>query len=127
MGLQGQNIDIRGKIYNIEVQVSGTNAFKHGSLYYWAKLYSSQLQEGEEYASLYPVICINILEFRLFQDINRYHLHFMLKDTKDAELYLSEHLAIHYLELPKMQNLDMQSNLSRWLYYFNLKLSVLYK
>ena len=38
------------------------------SLYYLSKLYSSQLQRGDEYNKLCSVITINILDFNLFND-----------------------------------------------------------
>ena len=109
--------DEHGKTFNIEVQVAGTEEFSIRSLYYWAKLYSAQLQEGEVYSRLFPVICINLLEFSLFQDIPRYHLGFMLRDFQDPDLILTEHMVIHYLELPKLRGLNMQNSLERWLYY----------
>ncbi|PID78358.1 MAG: hypothetical protein CSB21_00565, partial [Deltaproteobacteria bacterium] len=66
-----------GEIFNIEVQTSGNEIFKNRSLYYWSRLYSSQLEQGRKYHNLYPVICINILDFKLFEEQNRYHLCFM--------------------------------------------------
>ena len=38
------------------------------SLFYWAKLYASQLNKGRSYKELCPVITINILGFNLFKD-----------------------------------------------------------
>ncbi len=106
-----------GEIFNIEVQTSGNESFKNRSLYYWARLYSSQLTQGEKYKNLYPVICINILDFNLFTQQDRYHLCFMLRDIEDPELCLTDHLAIHYLELPKLLDYNMDNELKKWLYF----------
>ncbi|MDY0133357.1 MAG: Rpn family recombination-promoting nuclease/putative transposase [Desulforegulaceae bacterium] len=106
-----------GEIYNIEVQTSGDNIFRHRSLYYWSRLYSSQLKEGEIYGSLCPVICINILDFHLFKETGRYHLCFMLREFSDPELFLSDHLVMHYLELPELKGYNKGKQLEKWLYY----------
>ncbi len=106
-----------GEICNIEVQTSGNESFKSRSLYYWAKLYSAQLTQGEKYKDLYPVICINILDFNLFAQQDRYHLCFMLRDIEDPELFLTDHLSIHYLELPKLVDYNIDNELKKWLYF----------
>ncbi len=106
-----------GEIFNIEVQTSGSEIFKNRSLYYWAKLYSSQLKQGKKYNSLYPVICINILDFKLFAQQDRCHLCFMLRDIADPELFLTDRLAIHYLELSKLVDYNSGNELEKWLYY----------
>ena len=49
------------------------------SLFYWAKLYYSQLKKGQKYKELCPVITINILDFNLFKD-TRCNRNFILKD-----------------------------------------------
>ena len=67
------------------------------SLYYLAKLYSSQLQRGDEYNKLCPVITINILDFNLFYD-NTCDRSFVLKNTKTNEEYLRM-IEMHFVEL----------------------------
>lgn len=106
-----------GEIYNIEVQTSGDNIFRHRSLYYWSRLYSSQLKEGEMYGRLCPVVCINIIDFHLFKETGRYHLCFMLREFSDPELFLSDHLIMHYLELPELKDYNKGKQLEKWLYY----------
>lgn len=106
-----------GEIYNIEVQTSGDNIFKHRSLYYWSKLYSSQLTSGEVYKKLCPVICINIVDFKLFCETGRYHLCFMLREFDNPELFLTDHMVIHYLELPELKDYNHGKQLEKWMYY----------
>ncbi|MGD9732348.1 MAG: Rpn family recombination-promoting nuclease/putative transposase [Desulfamplus sp.] len=114
-------IDENGRIFNIEMQVSGDETFRHRSLYYWAKLYSSQLNEGELYEELLPVVCINLLEFEMFRQFDKYHSTFMLCDTKKADFVLTDHFAIHFIELPKFRTFDININrdetLQKWLYF----------
>ncbi len=106
-----------GRTFNIEVQTSGYGVFKHRSLYYWATLYGTQLKVGDQYGKLFPVICINILDFKLFGQKEQYHLCFMLREMKTPELILTDHLAIHFLELPEFKDYSMDRTLDQWLYY----------
>ena len=109
--------DERGKIYNIEVQSSGDYDFSYRSLYYWSKLYTSQLENGDEYKSLFPVISINILNFILIPELPAYHNFFVITEGRDREYVLTDHLVLHFLELPKIEDKEMSSKIARWLLY----------
>ncbi|MBN1646776.1 MAG: Rpn family recombination-promoting nuclease/putative transposase [Spirochaetales bacterium] len=91
-----------GKIFNIEMQSQADKVFNNRSLYYWAKLYTSQLENGNEYKNLTPVICINILDFIFFTESTKPHLCFIIKEKFNGLIY-SDHFSIHYIELPKAQ------------------------
>ena len=43
------------------------------SLYYWSKLYTSQLEQGMPYRSLRKTIAINLLDFQLFPHYDDMH------------------------------------------------------
>ncbi len=103
--------------YNIEVQTSGNDSFKLRSLYYWAKIYSSQLIEGEIYPKLTPCICINILNFNLLKDTETYHNCFLLRETDNPEYVLTDHLILHFLELTKLKEKIDTNKLIKWLLY----------
>ena len=55
--------DSNDKIINVEMQVNSEPAFRERTLYYWSKMYSEELQSGEEYDLLKQTICINIINF----------------------------------------------------------------
>lgn len=97
--------DETGKRYNIEVQSTGNENFKHRSLYYWAKLYSSQLQEKDFYTKLRPTICINVLNFILFEELDYVHSCFLLREINDPEYVLTDHIILHFLELIKLKDI----------------------
>jgi len=109
--------DENNRQYDIEVQSTGNEYFKNRSLYYWAKLYSSQLEEGGEYVELMPTICINILDFELFSEIKNLHTCFLLREKNFAEYVLTDHLVIHFLEVPKLQDEKIKTKLEKWLFY----------
>ncbi|MBE7150501.1 hypothetical protein FUT12_23780 [Bacillus mycoides] len=43
------------------------------SLYYWGRLYTSQLQKGMPYSSLHKTITINLLNFAMFPEYEAFH------------------------------------------------------
>ncbi len=69
-------------------------------LYTWAGIYYSLIVEGKNYDRLKPVISIWILNGSLFQDTNEYHLPFLIYNP-EHKIVLSDHMAIHVLQLPK--------------------------
>lgn len=108
--------DEHGAIYDIEVQTGGDPLFRNRSLYYWAKNYGSQLDKGEDYDQLKPVICINILNFVLIRELPAMHTCFMLLEKNNPEFALTRHCMLHFLELPKINKKNnFASNLERWL------------
>lgn len=110
--------DENQRVFNIEVQSAGDYGFRNRALYYWAKLYTSKLKNGDEYEKLLPTISINILDFMLFPDLNEYHNYFMITEAQNGEYLLSDHLIIHFLELPKITESEKSSKLVHWLLYF---------
>ncbi len=110
--------DESGKIYNIEIQATGNETFKHRALYYWAKLYSSQIDTGEKYFELKPTISINLLNFDLIES-EKVHSCFGLYEKNNHDLMLTNHLTIHFIEIKKfIQESNFQTDFERWMGYF---------
>ena len=115
--------DETGRIYDIEIQSIGNSEFIQTSLYYWAKIYSSQLEEGHQYKKLNPVICINLLDFIIFEDKKdeQFHSCHMICDQDDKDSVLTDHLRIHYIELPRIipdPEKIPSDRLLKWIYFF---------
>ena len=49
-------LNVDDEIVNVEIQVNYEPAFKERTLYYWAKLFSAKLKEGDEYDALEQTI-----------------------------------------------------------------------
>jgi predicted transposase/invertase (TIGR01784 family) len=115
--------DEEGNLYDIEVQAAGDETFAQRSLYYWAKYYTSQLKETQDFDKLLPTICINLLNFKLIKTSKPIHHCFLIKEQKNPELVLTEHLILHFIELPKfdLAQFNIESSLERWLYFFKQK------
>lgn len=113
--------DSRGRWINIEIQIDRDGSYAARSLYYWARGYAGQLGSGEGYDTLNPAICINLLGFEIFPELPGYHSCFQVTEVDRPEYVLSEHLQIHFIELPKNQlesSEEVQDALDRWCYYF---------
>ncbi|MBQ9392034.1 MAG: Rpn family recombination-promoting nuclease/putative transposase [Lachnospiraceae bacterium] len=103
-----------GELLNIEMQKKNNGDMYKRTLYYWAKLYYSQLPKGEKYGVLNPVIVINILDFNLFKD-NRCHRNIVLKDNETNEEYLDRMLDMHFVELRKREHINNNDALRAWM------------
>jgi len=116
--------DVNGTIYTVEVQALPEAAFRERALYYWAQAYAGQLGKGQDYEQLSPVVGVNIVDFIIFPESQPVHTTFHLVDQAAAErsepLRLTTHLAIHFLELPKLKSEHhISTTLQRWLYYMH--------
>lgn len=117
--------DSNGRIYDIEVQVKDDFHFANRALYYWAKTYTDQLPAATAYGTLKPVICIDILNFSLINAIDDIHSCFIIREQNHAQLALTDHFQLHFIELPKFDTFDryqttkqvIQKNLFHWLVY----------
>ncbi len=114
--------DTKGRMINIEVQVSSDPYFASRSLYYWAKIYSDQLESGDQYRELNQTICINLLSFNLFETQDSFHSCFQITEVGKPENILTEDLQIHFIEIEKLKSHlekhEPRDTLEGWCYYF---------
>lgn len=102
---------------NIEIQVNNYGNFKERSLYYWAKTFSNQLNESEDYSKLQKTIAINIIDFNLF-DCEEPHSVFFISEKDRSEL-LTDKFRIDFLELKKASK-SSNPMLKEWLTFLSV-------
>lgn len=110
-------VNVDGRIINVEIQVNYEPYFSERTLFYWAKIYSGELKSGEEYGELKQTICINIINFDLF-DCDDYHSHFKVMETERHEV-LSDKFSIHFFELKKIGKSKQNKPMEDWLNLIN--------
>jgi predicted transposase/invertase (TIGR01784 family) len=112
--------DEDARIYDIEMQLAGNSIFANRSLYYWARCYTSQIGDGDDYRKLNPVICINVLDFELLRENPLVHSCFVLREMKVHQMVLTDHLMIHFLSLTRFKKMryTAESHLTDWLTWF---------
>lgn len=107
--------DDSGRLYNIEVQTSEQPSYTERSLYYWAKMYAGQMDSADQYRKLRPAISINILNYERFSEFRPATSCFMLSHKDMPDLVLTDHIVMHYIELPKLMPTVPSSFFERWL------------
>lgn len=85
---------------NIEIQLSNQHDMVKRTLYYWSKIYTSELKKGFGYHTLRPTITINICNFSLFKQTDAYHTSFHLYED-DGKFRIDDVLEIHFIEMNK--------------------------
>jgi predicted transposase/invertase (TIGR01784 family) len=132
--------DVNGTVYTVEVQALPEAAFRERALYYWGQAYAGQLGKGQDYEQLSPVVGVNIVDFTIFPETAPVHTTFHLSPRQSGgreglvdsnPFILTDHLAIHFLELPKLERgfipevgtgtggYHTSTTLQRWLYYMH--------
>lgn len=106
------------KLVNVEIQMKNEPDFRDRTLFYWAKLYTSELGSGEEYSNLKQTITINIINFNMFSG-NDFHTEVaaMIKGTDEV---FSDKFSIHFFELKKVSRKPNPNNRRElWLQFIN--------
>ena len=92
--------DESGQYYNIEIQITDEGDYDKRALYYWAKLYSGQLEKGMKYKDLRKTIGIHLLNFTSILETKDYHSCFKLKEVNNDFVYFKD-IELHTIELSK--------------------------
>ncbi|MCH5185178.1 MAG: PD-(D/E)XK nuclease family transposase [Oscillospiraceae bacterium] len=69
-------------------------------------MFIADLKSGHEYSELPETICLNIINFIMF-DCKEYHSHFQILEKNRHEL-LNDKFAIHFYELPKISKGNLE-------------------
>ncbi|OLR26454.1 Rpn family recombination-promoting nuclease/putative transposase [Bacillus cereus] len=97
----------------IEIQLNDQNDFLKRSLYYWSRLYASQMKKGSSYDMLRKTITINILNFPVFPEYETFHTTGKLWDI-DLQKLLLDDLELHIIEIPKLMTQWKQEQVNPW-------------
>ncbi|MCT4605535.1 MAG: Rpn family recombination-promoting nuclease/putative transposase [Marinisporobacter sp.] len=107
-------VDEKGIWYDVEMQLAEQSFYDKRALYYWAKVYSDQIESGQDYYMLKKTIGINILDFNYLEEED-YHNRYELCNTKTMKKF-TDLLNIHFIELPKFKKdyKEIKTALDRW-------------
>lgn len=108
LDIKAKSID--GKMFNIEIQINDDADYDKRALYYWAKLYTEQLKNADDYSSLSKAIGIHILHFTSIPDVEKYHNVFHITEKDSGVMYFKD-LELHTIELKKFAK-DFKEELS---------------
>lgn len=111
--------DDSGRESLVEMQMAAHVFFAERIVWYTAKHYDQQLQQGERYTALRPVVMVCFINDVLFDDDSgQYHWCFQLID-KDSGRQLTDQFVIHIVELGKFHKTldELVTELDRWAYF----------
>ncbi len=110
-------IDKRGVTFIIEMQVQREKSFAQRVLYYTSKAYINQLEKGENYPILRPVIYIGIVDFKIFDGGNYLTRHLIL-NTSTLKQELKD-FEFNFIELPKFKKSEdeVESIIEKWVHF----------
>ena len=124
LGIKSSYLDVKARLSNgnwviIEMQVLNVEGFEKRVLYNATKTYPAQLNKGDDYEILSPVIALTITDFEMFDDIDRPISWFVLKEKESSVEYPISDLELVFVELPKFKvPLDSLETLTdKWIYF----------
>nr|WP_318731881.1 Rpn family recombination-promoting nuclease/putative transposase [Roseofilum sp. Belize Diploria] len=130
-GLKDTYLDVRatlndGTLVIIEMQVLNVQSFGKRVLFNAAKAYTFQLQKGQGYRMLKPVIALTITDFEMFPERNRLISHFVYREKSEGWHYPDNDLELVFVELPKFtKDLNQLETLAdKWIYFMKFARSL---
>jgi len=106
-----------GTIVNVEMQLHYNKHLLNRITFYVTKLVSRQLESGQGYDMLKPVISILIANENVFDESIAYHHTFHLYDSAN-NVKFTDLLEIHTLELQKLPEAPEPDAMYRWVQFF---------
>ena len=86
---------------DVEIQLSELAVWASRSLFYAAKMFTDQLEQGQKYDVLKKCVSISILDFILFKEEADFYSCFHLREDARGFFY-TDKLEFHVIELPKL-------------------------
>lgn len=123
-GIKDTYLDVKAKITGnktviIEMQVLNLEGFEKRILYNAAKAYSLQLDQGEDYTLLNPVIALTITDFEMFPNLDRVISRFVLKEKEFLVDYIIYDIELVFVELTKFSKglEELKTLTDKWIYF----------
>jgi predicted transposase/invertase (TIGR01784 family) len=122
-GLKDSFLDVKATLHDqrtviIEMQVLNVLGFEKRVLYNAAKAFSIQLDVGDDYTLLNPIVGLTITDFEMFPNSPKVISSYSLREKDELTSY-SDDIELVFVELPKFQKtLDELETLSdKWIYF----------
>ena len=107
---------------DIEVQLSTHEKMLERFLYYWAKIYATNLDIGDEYKDLRKTICIIIVddEIKEFKEIVKAHTKWQIREEEYLDKVLTPYFELDIIEMPKaieQYKLNRKDEVLQWMMF----------
>lgn len=109
---------------DIEIQLSTHEKMIERFLYYWAKMYTANLQTGNQYNKLRKTISIIIVddEIKQLKGIHKAHTKWQLREEEYKNVILTSFCEISIIELPKAireYQKNKQNEMLQWMMFLD--------
>lgn len=126
LGVLDLRVKLNNEIYcNVEVQMHDYKNMTPRMLFYWAKLFQSQLNVGGLYQNLGRTISVAILNFELdnLRDMPDYCNEWVIMDKKEGKVILTDLFKLIIIELPKLAKYSTDEikhdQLAQWMLFID--------
>ena len=123
-GLKDTYLDVKAKLSDgtlviIEMQVLNVQYSGNRVLYNAATTYAFQLQRGEGYRMLKPLIALTITDFEMFRNSPNLISRFVYKEVKSNLNYPENAMNLVFVELPKFHQeaSQLETLTDKWIYF----------
>lgn len=130
-GLKDSSLDVKAQLADstiviIEIQILNVESPDKRVLYNANKTYASQLQRGQGYRMLKPVISLTITDFEMFKNSDRLITSFVYKEEDTNLPYPDNDINLIFVELPKFtKSVDQLETLAdKWLYFMKYAVTI---
>lgn len=109
---------------DIEIQLSTHDKVLERFLYYWSKMYSANLEIGEEYSKLRQTISIIIVddEIKQFKEIKKACTKWQIREEEYRDKILTSYFQMNIIELPraiKEYEKDKENAVLQWMKFLD--------
>ena len=123
LGILDLELDINNKEkVDVEVQLLKNDEFIHRLLYYWSRLYSKQMQRGEEYTKAKRVVIIAIVDFEIdrTKELRKMETIWNIREKEKTEKVLTDLLEIRIINLRRVREAyqkDKENKKNQWVMF----------
>ena len=114
-----------GTICDIEIQLADNKDTAERFLFYWSRIYSSQLGKGYDYGKLNKVIGIIIIDYELekTKEIENLSTKWKIREVSTGkQIELTDVLELYIIEIPKARKIlkkEPENELAQWVMFLN--------
>jgi len=121
-GMKDTSVDVKATLSDktkviIEMQILNHDGFESRILYNTAKNYANQLDKGDKYNLLNPVIALTIVNFEMFE-FDKFKSIFQLFEKENFTKYKDD-IELVFIELPKFKKSfqECENIEDKWIYF----------
>ncbi|CDM95760.1 MULTISPECIES: Rpn family recombination-promoting nuclease/putative transposase [Limnospira] len=130
-GLKDTYLDVKARLNDgtlviIEMQVLNVQSFGKRVVFNAAKTYAFQLQRGQGYRYLKPVIALTLTDFEMFPGQNQLISRFVYREKFEGWHYPDNEMELVFVELPKFTKElnELETLTDKWIYFMKFARSL---